>query len=70
MLRITATYLDLVYFCSITLTSIGYGDISPGNHAAKLVVSFMGIVAHLYSVVLVGILIGKFTATHKPPEGK
>jgi hypothetical protein len=59
-----ATYMDLVYFSSITLTSIGFGDITPNTHYTKLITSFFGIAGQFYSVVLVGILISKFTSNH------
>lgn len=55
-------YMDLVYFSSITLTSIGFGDITPNTHHTKLVTSFFGIVGQFYTVVLVGILISKFSS--------
>lgn len=58
----TATYLDIVYFCSITITSIGFGDITPNHHMAKLATAMLGIVGQFYSVVLVGILIAKYTS--------
>jgi hypothetical protein len=58
------TYIDLVYFSSITLTSIGFGDITPNTHVTKLITSFFGIAGQFYSVVLVGILISKFTSNH------
>lgn len=57
-----ATYMDLVYFSSITLTSIGFGDITPNTHYTKLITSVFGIAGQFYSVVLVGILISKFTS--------
>lgn len=56
------TYMDLVYFSSITLTSIGFGDITPGIYYTKLITSFFGIAGQFYSVVLVGILISKFSS--------
>lgn len=56
-----STYTDLVYFCSVTLTTIGYGDISPFTHQAKLITSFFGITGQFYQVMLVGVLISKFT---------
>ena len=56
-----AIYIDFVYFSSITLTSIGFGDILPNLHYTKLVTAFFGIIGQFYSVVLVGILISKFT---------
>ena len=55
-------YMDLVYFSSITVTSIGYGDISPNSHSTKLIVSVLGVICQFYSVVLVGILISKFAS--------
>lgn len=58
------TYMDLVYFSSITLTSIGFGDITPSTHYTKLITSFFGIAGQFYSVVLVGILISKFTSNN------
>lgn len=58
------TYMDLVYFSSITLTSIGFGDITPNIHYTKLITSFFGIAGQFYSVVLVGILISKFTSNN------
>ncbi len=59
-------YIDLVYFCSIIQTTIGFGDITPNAHYTKLTASFFGVIGQFYSVVLVGILISKFTsAVHK-----
>ncbi|MEM0942159.1 MAG: potassium channel family protein [Bacteroidota bacterium] len=55
-------YMDLVYFSSITITTIGYGDISPVSYSAKLITSLFGVIAQFYSVVLVGILINKFSS--------
>lgn len=57
-----STYIDLVYFSSITLTSIGFGDITPNSHHTKLITSFFGIAGQFYVVVLVGILISKFSS--------
>jgi hypothetical protein len=57
-----SAYIDLVYFCSITFTSIGFGDITPNSTQTKLITSFLGIVGQFYSVVLVGILISKFSS--------
>jgi len=57
-------FIDLVYFCSITITSIGFGDITPNTHFTKLITSFLGITGQFYSVVLVGILISKFTSSN------
>lgn len=57
-----ATYIDLVYFSAITITSIGFGDITPNTHYTKLLTALWGITGQFYSVILVGILISKFSA--------
>ncbi len=54
-------FIDFVYFGFMVLTSIGFGDIVPHSHNAKLFVSLMGIFAQIYNVVLVGILISRFS---------
>ncbi|HEY2349149.1 MAG TPA: ion channel [Puia sp.] len=57
-----STFIDLVYFSSITLTSIGFGDITPAAHYTKLITALFGIAGQFYTVVLVGILISKFSS--------
>lgn len=64
------TFMDLVYFSSITLTSIGFGDITPNSHITKLITSFFGIAGQFYAVVLVGILISKFSANQSLEKTK
>ncbi|WP_018619720.1 potassium channel family protein [Spirosoma luteum] len=59
------TFMDFVYFCSITFTSIGFGDITPNQHHTRLTTALLGIVGQFYSVVLIGILISKFSSNHK-----
>lgn len=57
------TWLDIEYFTSISVTSIGFGDITPVHHIARLATAALGILGQLYSVVLMGILISKYTAS-------
>lgn len=56
------TYASFVYFASVTITSIGFGDIRPTIHFTKLLTSLFGIIGQLYSILLIGVLIGKFTS--------
>jgi hypothetical protein len=66
-LELARTYLDVEYFCAITLTSIGYGDITPVHHVARLLTALLGISGQIYSVVLMGILISKYTSSTSSP---
>ncbi|MFN8345272.1 MAG: potassium channel family protein [Spirosomataceae bacterium] len=55
-------YHQVVYFSSITLTTIGYGDITPKADNARLLAAFWGVVGQFYMVAVVGIIISKFTS--------
>ncbi|GGZ20708.1 hypothetical protein GCM10007049_11620 [Echinicola pacifica] len=60
--KLADTYVDLIYFASIIQTTIGFGDITPLVHTTKLAASFLGVLGQFYNVVLVGILISKFSS--------
>jgi len=51
---------DLVYFSFVTLTTIGYGDISPISEAARNMAIILGLVGQFYNTVIIAIIIGKF----------
>ncbi|EHQ30379.1 ion channel [Mucilaginibacter paludis] len=53
-------FKNLTYFSFTTLLTIGYGDIVPTTLVAKRAVMLMGLVGHFYTVVLTGIIIGKY----------
>jgi hypothetical protein len=55
-------YNELSYFCFITLTSIGFGDIYPITDMSRLVTAFFGMVGQFYMVAVVGIIISKFSS--------
>lgn len=55
-------FIDFVYLSSVTMTGIGFGDITPSEHNTRLLTSIFGISGHFYTVVLVGILISKFSS--------
>lgn len=50
----------MLYFSFVTLTSIGYGDITPLTPLAEKITAFFGLIGHFYSVVVVGIIVGKY----------
>lgn len=52
---------DAIYFSFITITSIGYGDISPVSQIARSASLFFGIAGQLYTTFLIAFLVGKFS---------
>ena len=51
---------ELIYYTFITLTTIGYGDISPYSEAARNFAIILGLIGQFYNTVIIAIIIGKF----------
>lgn len=54
------SYYDYIYFSYITLTTVGYGDITPIHPLAKSFSILLSIFGQLYLAIIVAIIIGKF----------
>jgi hypothetical protein len=48
------------YFGFVTLTTLGYGDISPDGALARSVSVFIALTGQLYLVIIMALIIGKF----------
>lgn len=46
-----------VYLSLVTLTTVGYGDVTPVSHAARALATFEGAVGQLYPAILIGWMI-------------
>lgn len=57
-----AEFYDFIYFSYITLTTVGFGDITPVHHLAKSFTILVSIFGQLYLTILVAIIIGKYLA--------
>ena len=53
-------FYDLLYFSFITLTTLGYGDVTPVSAFAKSVTLIIAVSGQLYLTILVAMLVGKF----------
>jgi hypothetical protein len=59
-------HLDrFVYFSLVTLTTLGYGDISPKTSLAGVLATLEAVVGVFYIAILVAALVGDFMATRK-----
>jgi len=54
------TFFDYIYFSFITLTTVGYGDVTPAVPLTKSLAMFMSLSGQLYLTILVALLVGKF----------
>jgi hypothetical protein len=53
---------DYLYFSFVTLTSLGYGDVTPLSHLSRSTAILLAITGQLYMTVLIAMLVGKFLA--------
>ncbi len=60
------TFSDLMYYSYITLTTIGYGEITPASDMARLISILLGISGQLYLAIIISMLVGKFLFNEKP----
>lgn len=51
---------DIIYYSFITITTIGYGDISPQTDIARVVSMFFGLSGQLYLTIIMALIIGKY----------
>jgi voltage-gated potassium channel len=52
------TWSDFIYFSLTTLTTVGYGDITPGTSLAGIVAALEAVLGQLYVAVLIARLVG------------
>jgi voltage-gated potassium channel len=57
-------YSDFVLFSFATLTTLGYGDITPLTHLAQVLSVLESMIGVLYVAVLVGGLVGMLISEH------
>ncbi len=57
-----AGFHDYIYFSFVTLTTLGYGDVTPVSYIAKSFTLIIAIFGQLYVTILIAMLVGKFLA--------
>jgi voltage-gated potassium channel len=64
----TGKFSTFVYYGFITLTTLGYGDITPSTAMARSLSAFTALFGQLYLVIIMALIIGKFLITKKAEE--
>ncbi len=57
---VVPVFHDYMYFSFVTLTTLGYGDITPASAATKSVALIIAIAGQFYLTILVAMLVGKY----------
>ena len=53
-------YHDFLYFSFVTLTTLGYGDVTPVSAFAKSATIVIAVTGQLYLTILIAMLVGKY----------
>ena len=56
------------YFSFVTLTTLGYGDMSPATHIAEVIVIMEAVTGMFYIAIIVASLIGAMRVKNRPSE--
>ncbi len=56
---------DLHYLSFVTLTTLGFGDVTPLSEAAKMLTILVSLAGQLYLTILIAILVGKYLSDPK-----
>ncbi len=60
MKHMNAAYMDLLYYSYVTLSTLGYGDVTPVSRAAQSLAYLEAICGVMYVAVLVAALVGSY----------
>jgi Ion channel len=63
------TSSDLLYFSVITMTTVGFGDITPGTALARTVTVTEALIGQLYLVSVVATVVGGWRGVRPPAAG-
>lgn len=59
----TGTFHDYLYFSFVTLSTLGYGDISPSLQIARSIAALLAIIGQFYIAIIMAFLVSKFIAS-------
>jgi Ion channel len=51
---------DLAYFSLVTIATLGYGDIIPSSHTARMISVFEAVLGQFYVAVIVAVVVGTY----------
>lgn len=58
-----ATFIDAIYFTCVTITTLGYGDITPTSITTKVIVIFESLIGFLFLSLFVSAFVNKILRT-------
>ena len=56
---------DMTYFSLVTLATVGYGDVLPVTHTARMLAMFQAVVGQFYVAVVVALFVGMYSSQRR-----
>lgn len=53
---------DMTYFSLVTLATVGYGDVLPATHTARMLAMFQAVTGQFYVAVVVALFVGIYSS--------
>jgi len=66
--NIPADFQDYIYFNFVTLSTLGYGDISPVTAQGQMHAVGVALVGQLYLTITIALIVGRYLANVKKPD--
>jgi uncharacterized membrane protein len=71
--QVTPNNVDFLYFSFVTITTVGYGDLTAGTSTGRVLVTFEALIGQIFLVTLVARLVSMYgmsrRSTRAGPEG-
>jgi len=64
--QIEPNNVDFLYFSFVTITTVGYGDLTAGTSTGRVVVTFEALIGQIFLVTLVARLVSMYGTSRKP----
>jgi uncharacterized membrane protein len=58
--------VDFLYFSFVTITTVGYGDLTAGTSVGRVLVTFEAMIGQIFLVTLVARLVGMYGSRQRP----
>ena len=69
--RSVSVFVNFVYFSFITMSTVGYGDITPKIPESQTLAYFISVTGQLYIAIIIAFLVGKsLVHQDRKEEGK
>ncbi|MFN8641786.1 MAG: potassium channel family protein [Candidatus Binatia bacterium] len=56
---------DMTYFSLVTLATVGYGDVLPASHLARMLAMFQAVAGQFYVAVVVALFVGMYSSQRR-----